>query len=69
MEHPAMPLVPAAPRRLPIHVEARAILTNPELAAAAGTTARRFAWFIEISARGRAPRQAHRVANQRRCPK
>ncbi|WP_411838691.1 hypothetical protein [Paracoccus sp. ME4] len=69
MEHPAMPLIPAATRRLPIQVEARALLTNPELAAAAGTTARRFAWFIEISARGGAPRQARHVANQPRCPK
>ena len=58
-----MSLAPDAPRRLPIHVEARAILTDPHLADRVGPTARRLAWFIAMNARGAVVRQAHRPAN------
>lgn len=54
---------PDVPRRLPIQAEARAILTNPQLAAQAGPLARRLAWMIEANARGHRTRQAHRPAS------
>ena len=54
---------------LPIRQQARALLTDPQLAARASAQARRFAWFIEASARGGAPRQAHRPANTTSRPR
>lgn len=50
--------------RHPIYEQVREILTNPAAAAAAGPIARKFAWYIEASARGSAPRQRHRPANE-----
>ncbi|MBW7057290.1 hypothetical protein KY389_11400 [Paracoccus bogoriensis] len=48
---------------LRIRQQARALLTDPQLAARASAQTRRFAWYIEASARGAAPRQTHRPAN------
>lgn len=47
----------------PILRQARQVLTDPDLARAAGPIARQLAWYIESNARGRTPRQCHRPAN------
>ena len=44
----------------PIYDQVRQVLTNPELAEAAGPVARRFALFIESNKRGRVIPQRHR---------
>lgn len=49
--------------RHPIYAQAREVLTNPDIAVAAGPMAVRFALWIAASARGTVPRQRHRPAN------
>ena len=46
--------------RHPIYDQVRQVLTNPELAEAAGPVARRFALFIESNKRGRVIPQRQR---------
>lgn len=54
--------------RHPIFEQVREILTNPAAADAAGPMARKFAWYIETSARGGKPTQRHRPANSKVGP-
>ena len=58
-----MQIAAQTPYRPNIPAQARAILTDPQLAFRAGETARRFAWYIEVSSRGGKVRQRHRPAN------
>ncbi|WP_111559450.1 hypothetical protein [Paracoccus sediminilitoris] len=63
MEITAMQIIADTLRQATIPAQARAIIADPELAARAGETARRFAWYITVSARGGKVRQRHRPAN------
>ena len=63
MEITAMHIAADSLRQPTIPAQARAMIADPELAALAGETARRFAWYIIISARGGKVRQRRRPAN------